>query len=194
MAKSLLTSQVRLPIQGRDVRIVTISNSEFVARSWSLVVAIIRPSHPVQRSLDSIEVSLSWMEVGNKEYLRASGGLHLADIDTVASERRHKYLVIDTELGRTAGVLPDLLANSIGLVDMIPIEIKGNEHFHVIVCSGVVCKIELGIGVRVDADVQRKGVDSQSFGLFHIIVIIGGTVTVARDTNLVGYQSLAVRG
>lgn len=49
--------------QHGDVLIVSLLDSYVCARRWRLVIAIVRPSHPVQRSVYSAEISLSRMEV-----------------------------------------------------------------------------------------------------------------------------------
>lgn len=153
-------------------------------RGGRLVVAIIRPSHPIQCAVDGIEVSLAWMKVGGKEHVRASGRFHLANIKAVAGKRRRKDLAIDLELCRSAAILSDLLADGARLAGVIPIEIKGDKNLHAIIGSRFVRKAQLLISVGVYTDVQRKGIDSQCFGTLHVVVIVGSTVAVAADTDL----------
>lgn len=112
-------------------------------------------------ALDHTEVALSRVEVGKEEEIRPSGRLHLGDVDIIPCKRRHEHLVIDHELSGLVGVLLNLPADLSRLVEVPPVEVEREEHVHLIVGSGLLGEVELGVRGRIDVDVQSKGVDAE---------------------------------
>lgn len=102
---------------------------------------IIRPRHPIQRTLDSTEIALTGVKVRSEEDLRTSRFLHLSNINAVAGKRGNEDFIIDHKLRGTTGVLFDFLTDGAGLVDVPPVEVEGDEDIHVVVCGGFVGEV-----------------------------------------------------
>lgn len=180
----VLTRNIGLPIQSGQIGLVSISHANIRRRRWSLILAIIRPSHPVQTALDSIEIALPRVEVGRKEDLLSCSCGHGLDVYPVARKRRHKDLAVDLELAGVIRILPDFGAYGAGLADIPPGEVKREKDLYPVLCGRFVCETQLGIGVGVCSNVQGKGIYAEGFGAFHVVVVVGCALADAGEANL----------
>lgn len=184
--RTKLTSNISLVTESLGVGLITGLDSNVGAGSRGLVVAVVGPGHPVQQAIDTRQIgALLRMEVGSKEQFHSgSCRPHGRHVKAVTGKRRDKGLVVDLELGWLDAVLGDFLTNLACLASVPPVEVKGDEHVHSVLVGRVVGISELLVGVRVNTDVQCKGVDSVFLGSLHVIIVVISAGAITGDTNL----------
>ena len=127
------------------------------------------------------------MIVWSPEHRDAGSATHRCHVESVAGEGGGENFAIDHQLSRMAGVAGDHLADGDGVrAGVVPVEVEGDEHFHAVVGGRLVCKIQLCDRVRIHANVQGKGVDTDRFGPLHIRIEVRGAAAVGYNTNLLG--------
>lgn len=72
---------------------------------------------------------------------------------------------------------------------VLPVEVEGNEDLHIVVSGRLISESELSVGIRVNANVEGKGIDTRSFSTLHVIVIVCRAGAASNDTNLPGQVS-----
>lgn len=143
--------------------------------------------HPIQCAIDSGEVRpLFRVKVGGPEDRCTCGSADRVHINSVSSKAGSEDLAVDVELrlGIGSGVLSDLLPNLGPLVCVVPVEVERDKDLHIVVDSRLVGEAQLLVSVRVNADVEGKGIDAELFRPLHIRVIICWASAVGDDANL----------
>lgn len=178
--------EIWLSGEGVGVSVITILNSNIRSRLGGFVIAVAGPGHPVKGTVNITQVrSLLRMKVWRPKDVSPSRRTNSIRINTITREARSEDLAVDEQLSWLGAVLLDHLADLRALVGVVPVEVEADEDLHAVVGRGLVGVLELLVGVRVYADVERKGVDAGGFGILHVGVEVGGAASVADDANLV---------
>ena len=180
-----LTSHIGFATQSFHVSLVSIGHRHINCIARGLVGTVAGPGHPVESSVGV--GSIGGFEVGSDEKRHASSRPHRGQIQPIPDERRHEDLIAvgtDLELSRLAAKLLDLGSHVGGLRRLPPIEVEGDEELHPILGSGLVCIAELAVSIVIKTNVQSKGIDPESFGTGHVVIIVGSAGPARYYSNL----------
>lgn len=103
----------------------------------------------------------------------------------MASKRRGKDAAIDQKLPGLAAIFGNLLPDDRGVARAEPVEVERDEDLHPVVGRRLVREIELLVRVRVDANVEREGVDAGVASALHIVIVVVRAGAVRDDADLV---------
>lgn len=67
---------------------------------------------------------------------------------------------------------------------MVPVEIERDENLHVVVGGRLVGEAQLLVSVRVNADIEGKGVDAELLGPLHVRIVVCRASTIGDDADL----------